>query len=752
MSSATAIRPRRASDRSAVGLTVCLGVLVALAPGRALGQRQSAPAPSLRAYRLEEPNAVRLDGALDEPAWRAADPAAGFQQREPDEGAPASQPTEVRVLYDDDYIYIGVRAFDSDPSRIVGRQLDRDATLGLSRFGPSGGDDAIEIVLDTFHDRRNAYYFATNPRGVQVDGLITDESESPDTNWDGVWEVRTQVDETGWSAEFAIPLRTIRYPAGGGGVWGFNVQRVVARTTEQSLWTSWSRDNEGLHRVSHAGVLTELEGLPNRPQLYVKPYVLSDVGWDYQADADGDGDLDGDLGADAKLGLGSGLVLDLTVNTDFAQVEADDQQVDLTRFNLFFPEKREFFLENAGIFEFGSPQFFGPPSFLLFFSRRIGLQRTGFADAQTVPIIGGARLTGRLGGQTVGFLNVTTGEEESLGAPVTNFAVARVKRDIGRRSYVGGIATHRLQEGGVENVAGGFDWNFWLSRPLVFQGFYARSSDDGLGGEGAAWRAVLDYTGDWFGWIVEHVEIGEEMRPGIGFVLRPDIAQTDGGIRFSPRPPIPGLRRIDFRASFDYVVDQGSRQVRDKVFGLTVSPSFDSGDQARLEASYVFQRLEEPFELTPGVDVPAGDYEDWRFEGSVSSSRSRAVSGELFGGAEGFWDGDRWTVGGSAAFNSPHVGLELTYSHNDIEVPAGAFTTDLVIGRIKLAASTRLFGNALLQYNSQSNTFSANLRVDFIHRTGSDLFIVFNERRDVDGDWDPINRAFIVKVTYLRWF
>lgn len=706
----------------------------------------------LHARRLGPDESIRIDGSLNEPAWARADVAEGFHQREPEEGAPASQPTQVRFLYDENQIYIGVRAYDSEPRRVLGRQLERDAALGLSRFGPAGGDDAIEIILDTFHDRRNAYYFATNPRGAQVDGLITDESESPDINWDGVWEVRTQRDAEGWSAEFAIPLRTIRFPPGGGGTWGFNVQRVVARTTEQSLWTAWSRDNEGLHRVSHAGELEGIEGIPSRPELYIKPYALGETGWDYESTAEGDVDLAGDIGADAKLGLGSGLVLDLTVNTDFAQVEADNEQIDLTRFTLFFPEKREFFLENAGIFEFGSPQFFGPPTLLLFFSRRIGLQRTGFADAQTVPILGGARLTGRVGGQTIGLLNVATGEEEELGAPLTNYAVARVKRDIGRRSYVGAIATHKLEEGGVQNATGGLDWNYWISRPLVFQGFYARSSDDGPGGEDDAWRLVLDYTGDWFGWIVEHMEIGEELEPGIGFVLRRDIGRTNGGFRFSPRPPIPGFRKVDIFNSFEYVVDADSRQVRDKGWNISVSPSLDSGDRARFELGYEFQRLEDSFTLTPGIDVPAGDYSDWRFDGSITSSSSRAISAEISGGAEGFWDGDRWRLGGDVGFNSPHFGLEVGYTHNEIDVPAGSFTTDLVIGRVRVAANTRLFGNALLQYNSQTNTFSANVRIDFIHRPGSDLFIVFNERRDVEDHWDPINRAFIVKLTYLRWF
>ncbi len=705
--------------------------------------------PTVQARRLEDGAQLRLDGALDEPFWGSAGVAGGFRQQEPSEGAPATERTEVRVLYDGDFLYIGVWAFDAQPQRIVARQLERDATLGISRFGPSGSDDAIEIILDTFHDGRNAYYFATNPRGVLVDGLITDESFSPDRNWDAVWDVRTRVTLEGWTAEFQIPLRSLRYPPqAGAGTWGFNVQRVIVRKNEQSLWTSWSRDNEGLNRISRAGDLTGLESLPQRLSVYVKPYVLGETGQDWIAPRTGDTEVDADFGADAKLGLGSGLVLDLTVNTDFAQVEADDEQIDLTRFNLFFPEKREFFLENAGIFDFGSPQFFGAPDIILFFSRRIGL-----AQAQTVPIIAGGRLTGRVGGQTVGLLNVVTAEEESLDAPLTNHAVGRVKRDVGGRSYVGAIATHRLEERGVYNLAGGVDWNIWLSSPMVFEGFYLRTHDSRPGGDDDSWRATLDYTGDWIGWRIEQLEIGPEVRPGMGFIRRPDIAKTFATLRFSPRPPIGGLRKIDIRNTVEYVASVSTRGLLDRSWSLNLSPELDSGDEAEFEVRYEFQRLDEAFELTPGVVVPPGDYEDWNAGFELSSSRARPVSVDLGGGAGGFWDGHRWGVGGEVAFNSPHIGLAVGYDHNDVDVPGGDFTTDLVQGRIRLALNTKLFGAALIQYNSQTGAFSANLRADFIHRPGSDLFIVFNERRDIEGGrWHPVNRAFVVKLTYLRWF
>ncbi len=378
--------------------------------------------------------------------------------------------------------------------------------------------------------------------------------------------------------------------------------------------------------------------------------------------------------------------------------------------------------------------------------------RTGFAEAQPVPLLGGARLTGRAGGQTIGFLNVVTGEEEALGAPVTNFAVARWKRDVGQRSYVGAIATHRWEEGGFENAAGGADWNLWISQPLVFQGFYARSTQSGPGGDDFAWRAVLDYTGDWIGWTAEHIEVGDEFAPGAGFVRRDDMARTFLHLRFTPRPRVPWLRRIDIINRFEYVEGVESRSIQDRRWIFRVSPQDNAGDDLGLVLERRFQRLEQSFELTPGVFVPPGDYEDWVFEAEVNTSRNRPIAGSAGFGAEGFWGGDRVRAGASVAFSSPHLGVELGYEHHDVDVAAGAFDLDLVRARLSLAASTRLFGNALVQYNSQSGLFSANLRVDFIHRPGSDLFLVFNERRDVaDGRWEPQSRAFVVKLTYLRW-
>ena len=529
-------------------LPLALMLLECAINGPLLAQTDEPPreVPKLRAHRIDDDVDMDIDGRLDESVWQDAIPISGFRQREPDEGDPATEDTEVRVLYNGRALYIGILAFDSEPDRIVARSLERDSPIGMARFGPGGSDDAVEIILDTFHDRRNAFYFATNPKGAIVDGYITDEDFRVDRNWDAVWDVAARTTSEGWVAEFEIPLRTIRfYGSSEPQTWGFNVQRVIARKVEQSLWTSWSRDNEGLNRISRAGELVDLDSLPASPSFQLKPYILGESGQNYETRPDGGYSFDGHVGLDAKYTLISGLVLDLTVNTDFAQVEADEEQIDLTRFSLFFPEKREFFLENAGIFQFGAGGFFRAPDILLFFSRRIGIE-----DNLIVPMIAGARMSGRTGKQTIGFLNVLTGRDGALDAPLTNFAVGRVKRDIGQRSYLGAIATGRVEEGGRRNVTGGIDWNFWLTQNMVLEGFVAGVTENRPSFNDYAAQVTLDYTGDVIGWRVGHIDIGPDMLPGIGFVRRTNIAETSGSLRVTPRPQVRGLRKIDIRNSF----------------------------------------------------------------------------------------------------------------------------------------------------------------------------------------------------------
>jgi hypothetical protein len=467
---------------------------------------------------------------------------------------------------------------------------------------------------------------------------------------------------------------------------------------------------------------------------------------------------------DVKTELRPGLVLDLTLNTDFAQVEVDDVQVNLTRFDLFFPEKRHFFLENAGIFEFGIPGFGGPPPLLLFFSRRIGISPEG-----EVPILGGARLTGRAGGQTLGFLNVTTDQRGAV--PVENFAVARVKRDLGERDYIGLMVTDRRRVGalpeaafeGIEpgqdpdlldpaNTVLGVDGSYWLTDRLQFLGFAVRSFTEGPGGDDGAYRAALDYTSDPFGFLLQHLTIEPGLTTRSGFTLRTDLRQTQGFFRLSPRPRALGLRRVDVRFSGSYL-SRTDGAFQEWSGGVTVLPQWDTGDRADFGYTAGDVRVDEPFMLAGRVAVDAGRYraDTWSWRASTTSARAVSASHngrrqELFGG--------RLLALGAGLRIAPHPRFStgLDYTRNDIALPGGGFTADIGTARLGFAFSTRLTSDLLLQYNSLTERVSTNFRVNFIHRPGSDLFVVLTEERGdgIDDPWGLQDRGFVVKLTWLQ--
>ncbi|MFH1764298.1 MAG: DUF5916 domain-containing protein, partial [Gemmatimonadota bacterium] len=428
--------------------------LTTLFPGPAWNSaaaQEPSPQNTLQALRISPvvSQAFRLDGLLAETVWSEAAAITRLVQTEPLEGEAATEGTEVLVLYDDENLYIGIRALDSEPDRIARRILQRDKIMEKDPFEGRpifAGDDAVAILLDPFDDNRNGYVFATNANGAEFDALLADEGKEFNVDWRGVWEVAGASTEEGWSAEFKIPLRTLRYPNPSAEPWGFNVFRMIRRKNETVLWQAWSRDDGGFHRVSQAGNLEGIRDLPAAGRnLEVKPFVLGGIRQTREDDGSLSRTMETSIGLDLKTEVRPGLVLDLTLNTDFAQVEVDDEQVNLTRFGLFFPEKRDFFLENSGIFDFGvqgNP--FEPPQFQMFFSRKIGIEED---EEEVVPILGGGRLTGRLGGQTVGLLTVVTDEVKDL-VPREVFSVVRVKRDVGANNYLGLMATDRRSSEG----------------------------------------------------------------------------------------------------------------------------------------------------------------------------------------------------------------------------------------------------------------------------------------------------------------
>ncbi len=705
------------------------------------------PRAEVRALRLTAAQAetVEIDGAPAEAFWAEADAITDLRQQEPDEGVPATEATEVRIAIDDQNLYVAVIAFDREPDRVVSRILARDRIMENEHDGLQfAGDDALAILFDTFHDSRNAFVFATNPNGAEFDALITDEGSEVNVDWRAVWRVAAMRTSEGWSAEFAIPLRTLRYPQDGQGEpWGFNVYRTIRRKNEMVLWQSWSRDNEGFSRVSRAGHLAGMEDLPRFGiNVEVKPFVLGGTRQELDTLGQTPVEVHADAGLDLKSELVPGLVLDLTLNTDFAQVEVDDEQVNLTRFSLFYPEKRDFFLENAGIFDLGFGGGFGPPPYQLFFSRRIGIGPEG-----EIPIIGGGRLTGRVGGQTLGLMSVVTAESGDV--PATVHSVARVKRDIGENNFLGLMVTDQ-RDGDRSNTVAAVDGSFWPRRTLNLKGFYTRSFTSGDGGDDHTYSFAADYSTDLVGAAVQHLTVGPEARADLGFITRTDIRQSSAEFRLSPRPGRWGVRVVEFLVEGEYISTTDWR-MQDWEVSFHLGPELESGDGLRAMFDIGETQLDEGFLLADSIPIPSGRYDTRAARLFLNSSRHRAVVGELRTGWEQFYGGTLWSVEPSIAVSpSPQVSLEVANEWNHVTVPNGELTTNITSLRFGYAFSTKLTTNALVQYNSLDNAFSVNLRLDFIHRPGSDLFVVLTEGRGVDDKlWSLANRGFTVKLTYL---
>jgi hypothetical protein len=741
----------RTKTSRATGLALPVALTIFLA-GPARVAAQAYTPPSLKAVRMAPGETIKLDGRLDDAVWQRAPVAGGFRQREPHVGQPATMPTEVRVVYDASTLYIGIKAVEP-PGDVIGRILHRDQLMH-GDFGGLGfaGDDGVAVLLDTFHDRRNAFVFATNPNGAVYDALLTDEGREINADWRGVWEARAQRTSDGWSAEFAIPFRTLRFPANDANdddeTWGFNVYRVVRATNEETLWSSYLRLNEGFAKVSRAGTLTGLHDLPRSGMnMEVKPYALAggtrqDTLLGQPGSPAFQNKTRTEMGIDGKWEVHPGLTLDATYNTDFAQVEADEEQVNLTRFSLFYPEKRDFFLENAGIFQFGQRGFHGAPAFLMFFSRRIGIS----ASQQPVPVLGGARLSGRAGHQTIGLLDVAT--DAKYGEPRTNFAVARIKRDVGRSGYIGAMITDR-RGGGAWNTAGGIDASLWAYN-VNFQGFFARTANSDGTGNDNAWRASLDYTGDHYGFNLGHTGIGTHVDAASGFVTRTSVTNNNWEGRITARPGFLGLRKIDFFLNGNAITDLAGRLL-DFNMGPTIGPEWNSGEDLRLSYEPGSTQIDEAFVLSGVVPVPAGRYraDQLSLSGGTSSSRSIVASAGI--NFQRIYDGHINSYSASLSLTpDPHITTSVGYTHNDVRLPNGSFSADIAQLRIDAAANTRLFAAALIQYNQLDNTISSNIRIDFIHRPGSDLFIVFNEHRGSAADlWALGDQGAVVKLTYL---
>jgi hypothetical protein len=732
-------------------LAALVAAIVIVAPV-AHAQMVSATGSSARSGRatvVRTPPAI--DGRLDDAVWREAQVFTDFVQREPVEGNPISERTEVRILTDGEALYVGAWLYDREPALIVPSETIRDVTLTNS--------DYFAFILDTYRDRQNGFLFATTPSGVEHDAQIIREGEGGgvftsgqnraqagslggvNLNWDASWTVKTSQDSLGWYAEFRIPYSTIRYGAGATQTWGLNIMRGIRRRNEEAMWSRVSRQFS-INRLSQAGTLEELP-VPSQRIATVTPYALATSNRNF-ATMSNYRSL-GEVGVDAKYGITPSLTLDLTYNTDFAQVEVDEQRTNLTRFPLFFPEKRPFFLENAGVFSAGTPQ-----AVDLFFTRRIGIDSVG----QPVPILGGGRLTGRIGGLTVGALQMIT--DDVNGVEGNSYTVLRALREISSRSRVGVMAVQRLRMGDGDdyNRVYGVDGRVGIGQAWTADAWAGFSQTPGRDGDANSWSGRVAYTTRDWNHSARVLQVGDAFNPEVGFMSRP------AGYRFdelmimrivrSPRwkevrqwAPHISLRR--------YVGTDGFTQSSWAHIDLT-EVEFNGGGRFGPDINVFTEGLQVPFEIAPGVVLQPGQYHfslpgiDWGSDPSAPLSfLARIDVGQFYSGTR---------KGGSVSVTARKgatFSSSLTLDHQDVDLPEGAFVRDLIGVKLAYFFTPRVFVQSLTQYNNQGEVFTANVRFAWLRTGNTGLFVVFNDGESADSfvRWRlPIARSLTVKYSY----
>ena len=633
---------------------------------------------TVRAIRLDD--GIRVDGTLDEAFYETVPSFGGFIQMEPMAGAPATERTEAWVSFDDTNLYISARVWDAAPeSEWVVNEMRRDSST-LSQ------NEGVAILLDTFYDRRNGLFFTVSPIGGRADGQVSNE-RGYNRDWNPVWALQTGRFEGGWTFEAAFPFKSMRYRPGRPQVWGLQLRRRVRHKNETSFLTPLDPGlgQTAIFQVSRSATLVGLEVPDSGRPLEIKPYMIGDVSSDVNASPAVSNAFGGKVGLDVKYGVTDNLTADFTVNTDFAQVEADEQQVNLTRFSLFFPEKREFFIENQGTFAFGGRSGRRGDTPVMFYSRRIGLN-----EGREVPIIAGGRMTGRVGRFSLGLINIQTDEEPVSGALTTNFAVARVKRDVLRRSSIGAILTNRsaLADGPGTSQTYGVDATFAFYENLSVDTYWATTRTTGREGQDTSYNGSLRYDGDRYGVTAEHLFVDAQFSPAVGFVRRDDFRLSRGTVRFSPRPrAIEAVRKFTWEGGYTYVSDASgfveTREARGRF-----ETEFESSDTIEVSYTDTYDFLKEPFTIAPDITVPVGGYDFWNARTSIRFGPQRRMSGSVFAEHGAFYGGTKTAIGfgGGGPFSgrievTPQFSFEPGLSFNWIDLPQGRFTTQLVLAR-----------------------------------------------------------------------
>ena len=703
----------------------------AVGPASAPTPAPSAPRTSVDAGALD--GAIRLDGRMDEAAWQQARVIDNLTMSEPTPGAAPSGRTVVRVLADARTVLIGVRCEDPDPAGIVSFTKARDGLLQ--------NEDHVKVVLDTFRDGRSGYVFAVNPGGARYDALINPGGESENANWDGLWEAATSRDAGGWSLEIRIPISTLSFKQGLS-AWNFNVQRRIQRFQETDRWSGWSRDYK-VTQMSHAGELAGLPPFDLGLGLSVRPAVTTGGGMP-APDADAEGSFQPSL--DVTQRLGSNLLGSLTVNTDFAETEVDTRRTNLTRFPLFFPEKRTFFLEGADTFSFGLGL---GESLLPYYSRRVGL-----VSGTEVPILAGGKVNGRVSGTNLGAQLVQTRSVDGV-APDTTLAVVRAKQNVLAESSIGVIATSGDPRGRAGSWLLGADATYQTSRMKGDKNFLLgiwgiAMGRDGLGSDSNAYGAALDYPNDLWDTSVKYSRVGEDFDPSLGFVARPGVHSYSFRTEYKPRPKFWNIRQMFFEYENSLVTDLDGQWESYRVFTAPVNWRFETGDRAEFNWVPTGEHLDAPFEVSPGVVIAPGSYHWTRYRLEAGTASKRRFSTQVTWWFGGFYEGTLHQLSWTAAWNpAPIVTVELTGEYDAGRLDAGDFTTTVTGTRVRLNISPDLTLSSYVQYDTLSRRVGTNTRLRWTMSSAGDLFVIYNHNlHDVADRWQLDSNQLLVKFQY----
>ena len=705
---------------------------------------------------------IEIDGELSESDWQKATPIRQFIQFEPDAGEPLTESTEVRILYDDKHIYFGFVCSEPERSKIIANKMRRDAMMW--------DQDNVFVLLDTYNDRRSGFFFRVNPLGAREDVALMDSGDSRNENWNAVWDARAKINGDNWTTEIAIPFSQLRFKKEDTLTWGLNLGRTVRKNQEEGTWSPVPAAYTFLarYRTTDLGTLTGLSGISQRRNIEFLPYLLPGVA---RTEEEGTvGVLD--LGADMKVSVTSNLTADLTVNTDFAQVEADQEQANLTRFSLFFPEKRQFFLEGAGLFDFGIPRtsFNAPPPLLLFYSRRIGIE-----EGHAIPIMAGGKITGKVGGFGVGLLNVLTDKHaadatehlDAIDADRRNYSVLRIKRDLFTGSSLGVIGINK-QGLDAHNSATGVDFIYRPTGEMNFRGLWARTFESReLSRQAPSGNSALPSEnpnafylgGNWQSEVARvnasYTDIGDDFNPEVGYVYRTGSRWFRGEMRATPYLHWNGFRRLWAGPEIDVILNSDN-ELETRTFIWSTWLELETNGWGGLRIHRNFENLVEDFEIREGIIIPRGKYSYNNYNLMLNAE------GKVFNGRFGFNVGDFYN-GTRRGFDlrldlrfGGRFSVEPRYEFNRVTLPeqgapdkTTAFDTNIFGGRVVYSFSTDLFTKIFVQWNSDRNLVTTNFLINYIYSPGSDFYFVFNQTYGTDSITSGLlDTTLVGKVTY----